>query len=198
MPTIRQADPSDRARVVRTMTRAFAADPLIRWIFPDDDTYEDEATPFFTLMFDLRVDAGGVWCTDDVAAAACWEGPAGNPRGKDWAETTWRAGMASITTRAAKRLDIVGAATTPHQTTAPRWYLALLGTHPDWQRQGLGRAVTAPALEMADRDGLDAELVTESPENVAFYRAIGFDVVAEPELADGGPHIWVMRRPPAE
>lgn len=195
MVTIRQADPADRARVVRTMTRAFIADPLIRWFFPDDDTYEDEAALFFGVMFELRVDAGSVWCTDDVAGAACWEGPDGHPRGKDWMDTSWSQGMASLPQRARDRLDQVGAATSPHAAPVPKWYLALLGTHPDWQRQGVGRAVLTPVLEVADRDGLHAELVTESPENVAFYRGLGFDVAAEPEL-DGGPHIWVMHRSP--
>lgn len=190
----RLATVDDRARAVRTAVRAFVADPLIRWFFPDDDTYEEYSGIFFGLLFDLRVDDSEVWCTDDAVAVAMWDVPlvGGATRGGD---DLWNTTVARLPERSRGCLETMGTAVGPHQLQEPHWYLGILATHPDWQRQGLGQAVMAPVLAKADADGVRCELLTESPENVAFYRGRGFAVLAEPVL-DDGPDVWVMVREP--
>lgn len=174
--------------------RAFAADPLIRWMFPDDPTFEEFGPIFFGFQFDARIDTGEVWCTDDVATVAMWDAPAASSSGpRD--STHWETMVVKLQAETQLRLEHLGAAVGPHQLEEPHWYLGILATHPDWQRQGLGRTVLKPVLDRADADGHTSVLLTESPENVAFYRAIGFDVVAEPDIP-GGPPVWVMHRPP--
>ena len=37
MPTIRRATADDLSAVARTASRAFVDDPVMRWLFPDDD-----------------------------------------------------------------------------------------------------------------------------------------------------------------
>jgi ribosomal protein S18 acetylase RimI-like enzyme len=187
--TVRRATNDERTRAITTSVRAFVADPLIRWMFPDDATYDELGSLFMGFQFDVRVDAGEVWCTDDVATVAMWDKPAA-PRD----ESFWNEMVKQLPEDTQLRLEHLGGAVGPHHLEEPHWYLGILATHPDWQRQGLGRAVLAPVLERADADGLTSVLLTESPENVAFYRAIGFDVVAEPDIP-GGPPVWVMHRP---
>ena len=173
--------------------RAFVADPLIRWMFPDDATFDELGSIFFGVQFDLRVDVGEVWCTDDVATVAMWDAPAATAGPRD--DTRWDGMVKQFPEDTQLRLEHLGGAVGPRHLQEPHWYLGILATHPDWQRQGLGRAVLAPVLERADADGFTCVLLTESPENVAFYRAIGFDVVAEPDIP-GGPPVWIMHRPP--
>jgi hypothetical protein len=45
-----------------------------------------------------------------------------------------------------------------------------------------------------DAEGEIAFLETEKPENVVFYRRLGFEVVSESHLGD--LHTWFMRRAP--
>ena len=45
-----------------------------------------------------------------------------------------------------------------------------------------------------DANGEIAFLETEKPENVVFYRRLGFEVMSESELP--GLHTWFMRREP--
>jgi len=175
--------------------RAFADDPLIRWFFPDDDTYAEDSALFFELQFDLRVEGGEVWTTDDGVTVAMWDAPGGSRKGQAWADEAWNAGVGSFPSTARERLERLGAVVGPLHLEEAHWYLGILATHPDWQRLGLGRGVLRPVLAEADRDGLVAALLTETPENVAFYRGLGFDVAAEPEIPDG-PHVWIMRREP--
>jgi GNAT superfamily N-acetyltransferase len=191
---IRAATPADRSRAVRTVLRAFERDPLIRWFFPDDATYPAQAGAFFGTLFDLRVDGGEVRCTEDVVAVAMWDRPGDHPKGEAWGDRVWEEGTAGFTPEEHARFDLLGETIAPHKVDTPTWYLGILATHPDWQGQGLGRAVLAPVLAQADADGLPASLLTATADNVAFYRRHGFAVHAEADVA-GGPHVWTLRRP---
>jgi ribosomal protein S18 acetylase RimI-like enzyme len=82
------------------------------------------------------------------------------------------------------------------------WYLDVLAVRPEHQGTGLGRAVVGPGLARADGDGLGCYLETGKAENIAFYRAAGFEVTAERDVAEigllgpagRGLHLWGMWR----
>ena len=96
------------------------------------------------------------------------------------------------------RFAAIGAAFGEHTPPEPHWYLNMLATHPDWQRQGLGGALMGTVFEIADAMGLPCYLETETEVNVAYYRHHGFEVRSEWDLRAGddvGPHMWGMLRP---
>jgi hypothetical protein len=74
-PEITLAGPADRPRVVETFVAAFAADPAVRWFFPDDARYPSQAATFVGHLFDKRVRRGGVWLADNGAAMALRDRP---------------------------------------------------------------------------------------------------------------------------
>lgn len=76
------------------------------------------------------------------------------------------------------------------------WYLSVLGVDPPCQGQGIGSALIRPVLERADAEGLFCYLETEEEKNLEFYRRHGFEVAAEADVPNGGPHFWTMRRKP--
>ncbi len=78
----------------------------------------------------------------------------------------------------------------------PLWYLLLLVVDPLMQRSGIGTRLQAPVLEIADREGVDCYLETQKPENLAYYRRFGYEVVEELRPVAGGPPLWTMRRQP--
>ena len=85
-----------------------------------------------------------------------------------------------------------------HTPPEPHWYLNMLATHPDWQRQGLGGALMGTVFETADAMGLPCYLETVTDVNVAYYRHHGFEVRSEWDLRAGddvGPPMWGMLRP---
>lgn len=190
MSTARPAVAADTPRLARTIVLAFADDPVMRWLFPDDDWFTDGwVMSEFLCRRWLATDS--LWCTDDgVAAAGCI--PPGRPEvDLPFPEThhpDWRLA----------RFDAVGAAMGAHTPDEPHWYLNVLATHPDWQRQGLGALVMQPMLERARSAGVPCYLETEKPELVAYYRRHGFEVRTEWDLesdGQGGPHMWGMLRP---
>lgn len=194
---IRRATDADVGRLSVTAVRAFAADPVMRWLYPDDETYLAPGGAVMRPAMERWIRADEVWCTDDGVAVAVWLLP-GSPQSEpDPAAPPPQPPSPELK----RRFDLVEAAMSPHTPPEEHWYLQLLGTHPDWQRQGLGAALMGVQFERTDAEGLPCYLATETPENVAYYRRHGFEVRSEwdvdpdGELGRVGPHMWGMLRP---
>lgn len=166
--------------------RAFVDDPVMRWLHPDDDVYLAPGGEVFRQAFYGWVGLGEVWCTDDAAALAAWF-PPGRPT-PVYDPLGPMPGPALLA-----RYAILGPLMALHTPREDHWYLQMLATHPDWQRQGLGAALMEATFERADADGLPCYLETETVENVAYYRHHGFEVRAEWDIPLG-PHMWGMYR----
>lgn len=192
MTTIRRATDADLPAVARTYGRAFADDPVVRWLIPDDAEYEADRDRFF-LPLAMRWHAHGtLWCTDDGVAVAGW-----NPPGRPDAEIVdpdpiehpaWRI----------ERFMALREVMTANMPEGLHWHLNMIATHPDWQRRGLAGALMAAVFEIADAEGLPCYLETETEVNVAYYRHHGFEVRSEWDVStpdSQGPHMWGMLRP---
>ena len=192
---VRAASKDDRDRVVVTLTRAFQADAIVRFLFRDDETYPHRAGLFFGHYFDVRLAGGEVFVAgDDVAGAALWNPPGGNRLGSSFVEEHWqRTVVAAVTAEEAARYEVfasvLGAMTPPE----PHWYLGLLGTDPGRQRTGIARALLSPMLARADREGRPVFLETGMPQNLAFYQRLGFEQIADAVVPDG-PRVWGLLR----
>lgn len=195
MATVRPATDRDSHRIVSTSLVAFAEDPHLRFIVPDDaGWWGGRGAAVFELADTWFGAIGERWVTDDVVAVCLWSPPESLP-----AEPAVLARMEAVRSRLtaadldrSHRLEV---AFRSHHPPQPHVYVGLLATHPDWQRQGLGRQVLAPALEHADRHRVGTLLDTGTPQNVAFYRGLGFEVWAEHRVPDG-PVAWAMWRSP--
>ncbi len=186
---VRRAGAADTARMCVTAVRAFVDDPVMRWLFPDDDEFLAPGGAVMRPAFRGWMPHGEVWCTDDAAAVAVWI-----PPGRPEVDVPDDPAATPPSPELMERFAILGpllAANTPPES---HWYLQLLATHPDWQRQGLGAALMGSMFERADAEGLPCYLETETPDNVAYYRRHGFDVRSEWDVPTG-PHMWGMYRP---
>ena len=54
-----------------------------------------------------------------------------------------------------------------------------------------------PTLERADSAGLPTYIEASSDRSAALYERLGFLHVGVLELPEGGPPVWLMRKPPA-
>ena len=75
-------------------------------------------------------------------------------------------------------------------------YLGTVGTVPAMRGRGLARRTLAPTLSLADHERVPAFLETSAEWNIDFYATLQFEVVDQRRLADGGPDVWAMLRPP--
>ena len=192
-PDVRRLEPAERDAALTSTVAAFATDPLLRWVWPEDDRYEACAPRFFGLLLDLRRAGGEVWAAQGGAAVAMWDPPGGLYTRPE--QDPWPALQAGFTARErdswGKYERLAG-----ERTDEPHWYLGVLATHPDRQGTGLAAAVVAPVLAACDRSRVDAWLETATEANVAYYRRFGFEVAREVRLPDGGPQCWLLHRAP--
>ncbi|MEM9748664.1 MAG: GNAT family N-acetyltransferase [Actinomycetota bacterium] len=188
---IRRAARDDLRRLCVTAMRSFHDDPVIRWVIPDDAEYFSDNGEIFRGAVTGWLDHDEVWCTDDCVAMAAWI-PPGRPEPTSDADPP----LAPLPDEQRRRFEILGGIIAEHTPAEPHWYLQLLGTHPDWQRQGLGHALMTKMFERTDPEGLPCWLETETEDNVVYYRSRGFEVASEWDVPDGGPHMWGMWRTP--
>lgn len=195
MTAVRRARPEDVPALAKALARAFAEDPVARYLFPEL-AHRREALPrFFTLQLTHNyLGRGEVFTTDARVAASLWMPPRPRPpRLRDrfahlrFAPTL---GDRLATTRRLTQL------LESHHPVVPHFYLGTIGTDPDYQGRGIGSALLTPVLARCDEEALPAYLECSRPENVVFYGHRGFSVQRELNAPDGGPPLWLMWREP--
>ena len=187
MTGVRVAGAGDLARLVRTATRAFADDPVLRWFFPSDAEYAASAPAAFAQIGARSIALGCAYVTADVVATGMYL-----PPGRADIPAAEPAAPGEMPADLAERFATFGRVKDEHTPAEPHWYLNVLATHPDWQRQGLGSAIIAPVADRCRTEGLPLYLETETVANVAYYRHLGFDVRSEWDVPPDGPHMWGM------
>ncbi|SDY15529.1 Acetyltransferase (GNAT) family protein [Micromonospora pattaloongensis] len=176
---------ADRGRVIDSLVAAFATDPVLRYLFPDEATYPQHAAAFFGHLFDKRVHKEAIWTVGNGASVAIWEPPSTEDGAPD---ECLAAQLPADTFARVRAYDQAVHAALP---AAPFWYLGVLGTHPDYAGRRWGHAVMAAGLRRAAADGLPAFLETSNPANVEVYRRAGWEVhgvVTQPLP------IWIMQQ----
>ncbi|MFK8025907.1 MAG: GNAT family N-acetyltransferase [Ilumatobacter sp.] len=203
---VRRAEQNDIGQLCVTAMRAFAEDPVMRWLYPDDEVYFAPGGAVLRRAMTGWVTRNEVWCTDDGAALAVWIQPGAPADPSDEPASPPPEDLA-------ERFSIIGPLLAAHTPVEEHWYLQLLATHPDWQRNGIASLLMRPMLERADADGIACHLETETFVNLAFYRRHGFEVESEFDIPTGrhlhrfssfgadpdaevGPHMWAMHRRP--
>jgi GNAT superfamily N-acetyltransferase len=172
---------------------AFGADPILRWVWPDDARWDTVGRAFVDCLVEVRVSGGEVWVSDDLKAVALWDPPGGIYASRPglWEEFNRR-----LRPDEAARLEAYDRLADQAQPAQPRWYLGVLAVQPAQRGRGLARPVVTPVLDAADRTGTQATLETATPINLAIYARFGFGPHAEFDLPDDGPTVWLLRRPP--
>ena len=167
---VRSAVTEECPAVVHTIVLAFAADPVVRWCWPEAHQYL-ESMPAFTVAFaggGFRT--GSAHTTDEYGGAALWLPPDMHPDDKAVGDIVDQT-VASPLRRDLQTLMDKMAAFHPD---GPHWYLPMIGVDPAYQNTGLGAALLRHALERCDREGLPAYLESTNPRNIPFYESLGF------------------------
>ena len=158
--TIDTIEPRDRERAVATLTMAFAADPVVRWVFRDSRAYSSLWPPFIDAYEGAAFGRGTGQAIGDFGAVALWL-----PPGVHSDDATMEA-LAREGADASTRADLDGflSEMDRHHPSVDVWYLPLIGVDPPSQGQGFGSALLRHALEVVDRDGVPAYLEATSLE----------------------------------
>ena len=198
-PAVVQLKREDVREVAASLARAFQDDPLQTHVFPDPAERAARSPAHFAPLLEYGLRFGTVLTTPgQPAGAAVWLPPGSTHI------TEARAAAAGLDklpellgVEAATRFFAALEAIEPyHKTDVPdeHWYVLVVGVEPAAQGQGLGRALLAPILEQADREGIPCYLETAQPRNVGFYQHLGFRVLRDIVAPESGLRLWTFRR----
>jgi ribosomal protein S18 acetylase RimI-like enzyme len=181
----------ERERAIATLLLAFSADPVIRWLYSEPDTYVT-AFPELLLAFGGPSFADEtVWRLGDFVAVGLWMRPGVDPDGP---ATIAHLEATVPRDRLDEMLAMFAQMEDAHPTTA-LWYLPWFGTDCNRQGEGLGTRLMRPCLEIVDRDRLPAYLDSTNPRNVPFYERHGFRVTGRSQAGSSPPIISMLREP---
>jgi len=191
---VRKATHADVPAMVDAMAHAFYEDPVFCWLFPDDERRLEQSRRYFSGRTRILMRQGEVYTVDGAPAAAMWARP------DDWRDPPmdvlrqFTALMPALGRRIPRSLAGLRVIEENHPA-APHWYLAVLGTRPERQGEGLASALLGPVLRECDRLEIPAYLETGKERNVHFYTRHGFKVTKEIQMPKGPP-MWLMWRDP--
>jgi GNAT superfamily N-acetyltransferase len=193
----RVATRAELPAAIATLARAFHADPVWSWAFPDPKRRLEQHRVVWGLVAEAALSYGSAWLTGDCAAVALWI-PPGKPEllpvDEERLEGLLKELLGDGATRVLETFERFEAA---HPDDDPHYYLSLLGTNPDRRGQGLGMGLMAATLERIDAEGAPAFLESSNPVNTPRYERLGFTVCGEFELPEDGPSVTQMWRDPA-
>lgn len=190
--TMDAVEPSEEQCVLDTLTRAFAADPACRWMYPDAQQYRTYFSRFAKAFGGAAFAQGSALASSDRAGAALWLAPGSGPDEAALAEVIESSVPEHRQAEVFALFEEMGRV----HPTKPHWYLPLIGVEPSRQGRGLGAALLGPMLKVCDAARLPAYLEATSLSSVPLYRRHGFEPVGE-IVAGGCPPIVPMWRVPA-
>ena len=175
--------------VVATLTSAFVADPVIRWMYPAASRYLAAFPRFMHAFGGAAFRHGTVLRASGDAAAAMWLAPGIAPDG-DAIEACL---LDTVDPALHESLFAVFADMDAAHPEVEHWYLPWFGTDAAFQSRGLGSRLMRQSLETADVQGLPAYLETPNPRNIGFYERHGFAVTGRTQHGTCPPVTFMWR-----
>jgi GNAT superfamily N-acetyltransferase len=190
-PIIKTATASDEAPTIDVVVRAFSADPVAHWIWPDSQQYHMYFPSFVRAFGGKAFTHGSAYYVDGYAAAALWLPPDVFPD-EDMLSSMFQR---SVSEQIQKDVFAVFDQMGRYHPSEPHWYLPLMGVDPLKQGKGFGSALMQHALIQCDRDNKLAYLESSSPRSIPFYERHGFELLGTIQM-ETSPSIFPMLRRP--
>jgi GNAT superfamily N-acetyltransferase len=185
-------------RVAAALADAFINEPVYSWLLPGSLRPQARLRTMFAAEIEQYVlpNGGTVWTTCGYHGAVtelppgAWEMPM-SFTGKE--ALKWMRAFG-------RRLAIAGRvqhAMQERHLREPHFYVRTVGVRTALQGQGVGSALMQPTLGRADSAGVPTYIEASSERSATLYERLGFVHIDVLELPEGGPPVWLMRRPPA-
>ena len=191
-PIIRTATGSSvEASIIDVLVRAFSADPVAQWIWPDPQQYQMNFPSFVKAFGGEAFAHGSAYYVDGYAAAALWLPPVVLPDEDMLSSIFQRSVSEQFQTDVFTVFEQMGR----YHPSEPHWYLPLMGVDPLKQGKGFGSTLMQHALVQCDRESKLAYLESSSPRSVPFYKRHGFELLGTIQLGNSPPIFPMLRRP---
>jgi GNAT superfamily N-acetyltransferase len=184
------AGDEDRGRVFEILTAAFAADPAVRWMYPDEKQYRRHFPRFADAFAGRAIERGTAELIENMAVAL-WLPPGAGP------DETMLAHTLEESLPKADRGPVFALfeQMAGHHPREAHWYLPLIGVEPTGQGRGYGSDLLNHALRRCRREGFQAYLESTNPRNIPLYERLGFRAVGRIQIGSSPPIVSMLYRP---
>ena len=190
VPIISTISVAETDKVLATLTVAFAADPMVRWMYPEADVYLHVYPKFLKAFCGSGIVDGTAFRDESFGGACIWMSPGSEA---DY-ESLIAVNKAAIPP---ERLETLGAINQQmeqyHPQDEPLWYLPCIGVDANAQGRGIGSALMKHALRFCDEQGTRAYLESSNPANISLYERHGFEAMGRIQVGSA-PQITPMIR----
>jgi ribosomal protein S18 acetylase RimI-like enzyme len=181
---------------------AFQRDPLMNFLYPNSARDPASSAPFCRATIRMGLLYGEVQASAALDSLAVWVSP-GNT---DFSfGQFYRSGFLTAVLLAGPRtmrrflqMAIYVEKVNKSILARPHWHLMMVGVAPSQQGKGMGGRLLQPMLARADAEGMPCMLESGNERNLTLYQRAGFEVVAQDQIPNGGPQLWVMVREPGQ
>jgi ribosomal protein S18 acetylase RimI-like enzyme len=187
---VQQTAPENRDCSSKTLTLAFATDPVMRWVYPDGFDYLVHFPALVEGYGGKAFDRESAQHLDGFTGAALWLPPGVSPDEEPFVDFLKRTLEPRKFQVALNIFEQMGNA----HPTEPHWYLSLIGVDPGHQGKGLGSVLLGAMTERLDREGLPAYLESTNVRNLTIYERFGFERHGVIQV-DDCPPLFPMFRP---
>ena len=182
---------SREVSMVATITMAFSADPVARWVYPKASEYYRWFPGFIRAFAGRAIEDETVVSTPDHSGVALWLKPNAEP---DEDGLVMLIENSIPSDRQAELFEFIEKMGEGHPTEE-HWYLPMIGVDVTQQNGGIGAGLMKTALDRSDRDGLPAYLESSNPRNISLYKRCGFEELGEIRTASSPSLVRMLRAP---
>jgi ribosomal protein S18 acetylase RimI-like enzyme len=180
---------NEEARALDTLVSAFAADPIIRWLYPEEAHYVGRFPELLRAFGGKAFDGQTALRLDDFSTVALWLSPGTEQDGDLIVSTLTGSASPEQHEDILAVIEQVGES----HPTYPHWYLPWFGVDAPLQGRGLGSELMTHCLRIVDADHLPAYLENTNPRNTPFYERHGFEVTGEARAGAFPPLTFMLR-----
>jgi ribosomal protein S18 acetylase RimI-like enzyme len=191
VPIVKTAIEADEASVIDALRLAFAADPAVRWVWPDPQKYLSHFSSFARAFGGKAFVNKSAHYVGNYTGAALWLPPDIHPDVDQLISLLQTTGSDEAKKDGPEIFDKMSG----YHPNESHWYLPLLGVDPLHHGKGMGSALLQHALAICDQDNKYAYLESSNPRNIPLYKRHGFDLLGTIQV-NTSPSIFPMLRKP--
>ncbi len=189
--TVQTASLSDSEHCYQTLTLAFEADPVARWVWPNHDQFQEVFPKFAQAFAGAAFVYGTAHYLNDFAGVALWLPPGETPNEESVIEIL----QETVSNEKLEAVFSMFSQMDNYHPNEPHWYLPLIGVDPQYQGKGYGTALLRHTLQECDNLQMLAYLEASSSQNVPLYKRHGFEIIGKIQSSNT-PQLTPMLRKP--
>ncbi|MEV1006897.1 GNAT family N-acetyltransferase [Streptomyces sp. NPDC049881] len=186
--------------VIELLSQAFQAEPVMRWIFPEERRRRTLLPALFDVLFAEHLAAHGetlVSDDDGTADGVLLYVPPGPPRPPADRAARFAARLeAAVGPYAERAVTAFDTLAGRHPYAPAHYHVAYCAVRPGRQGRGIGGALLRGVLERADLDGVGTYAESSSARLLGLNVRHGFSPLPEIPLPDAGPVVRPAWREP--